>query len=336
MNLESWTVRLWSPLLNDPRDAIFLNLACAIALTMWPLAGLLFYFGSFSWWWLAAYLAAFGTWLDRYTLMLHCISHRPLFNRRVQFLSGSIQWLIGTFMGQTPTAYFVHHMGMHHREGNLLTDLSTTMPYRRDKFTHWLHYWGRFMSLGLFELLRYHHRGGRKKMVQKLLIGELGYLFIIAALAYFVSWQATLVVFVIPVVVMRTLMMAGNWGQHAFVDLSAPDCDFRNSITCINSRYNRRCFNDGYHIIHHLKPSLHYTEMADEFDKNRALYGKEDAIVFDGLDFFEVWLLLMLGKKDKLASHFVQLPSAPVRSREQILALFEQRLTPCQKPLAGA
>jgi fatty acid desaturase len=333
---NAWTTRFWTPILNDPRDAIFLNLGAMMALTVWPAAFALFYLGSFSLWLIVPYAGLLAMWADRYTLMLHCISHRPLFNKRHQAWAGIIQWTVGIFMGQTPTAYFVHHMGMHHREGNLFPDLSSTMPFQRDKFTHWFRYWFRFMTIGLFELLAYHYRGGRKKLAQKLLIGELGYIAAAALLAYFVSLEATLVVFVGPVVVMRTLMMAGNWGQHAFVDARSPDCDFRNSITCINSRYNRRCFNDGYHIIHHLKPSLHYTEMADEFDKNRALYGAEDSIVFQGTDFFGVWLMLMLGQQKKLAEHFVQLPGAPVRTQEQVLGLFHERLAQCELPSGAA
>jgi fatty acid desaturase len=336
VDLAAATSQFWKPLLIDPRDAVFLNLAAMMALTVWPAAFGLFYLRSFSWWLVVPYAAILGMWMDRYTLMLHCISHRPLFSKKYQRFNGIIQWTVGIFLGQTPTAYFVHHMGMHHREGNLFSDLSSTMPYQRDKFSHWLHYWFTFMTVGLFQLLRYHARAGRKKMVQKLLVGELGYFAGVAVLAFFVSAQAALVVFVVPVLVMRTLMMAGNWGQHAFVDPRTPDCDFRNSITCIRSRYNRRCFNDGYHIIHHLKPSLHYTEMADEFDKQRPLYGKEDAIVFEGTDFFGVWLLLMLGQKKKLAKHFVLLPGAPVRSEKEILALFEERLAPFEPPKVAA
>ena len=33
---------------------------------------------------------------------------------------------------------------------------------------------------------------------------------------------------------------------------------------------------------------------SEEFEKNRERYGAEDAIVFRGYDFFEVWALLML------------------------------------------
>jgi len=330
-NIDSRWAKWWARALNDPRDVVFVNLSLGMMLTMWPAAALLYWLalrGQFSWWLLVPYAALFATWFDRFTLMLHCTCHRPLFNRRFKALNDVIPWLVGTAFGQTPTAYFVHHMGMHHREGNLLPDLSTTMPFQRDRFTHWLRYWGRFMTIGLVDLVKYHSRGGRGKMVRRLLLGEGVYWGLAAVLAVWVQLEATLTVFVIPVVLMRTLMMAGNWGQHAFVDPDDPVSDFKNSITCLNSRYNRRCFNDGYHIVHHVKPSLHYTEMPVEFAENQRLYGQHDAIVFDGLDFFEVWLLLMLGKKRTLAKHFVRLPGAPRRTEAEVIALFERRLKP--------
>lgn len=321
--------RFWSQFLNDPRDVVFINLSLAMTLLAWPAAIALFVAQSFSWLWAVAYWVWIGVlFMDRFILMLHCTSHRPLFARKYRFFNYYIPWLLGPLIGETPEAYYVHHMGMHHKEGNLLGDLSTTMPFRRDKFTHWLRYWSRFMTIGLFDLARYHQRAGQTKLLRRLALGEGSFWLACALLAYFVSWQATLVVFVIPVIIVRTLMMAGNWGQHAFVDPDEPANDFKSSITCINTRYNRRCFNDGYHIIHHLKPSLHYTEMADEFHKNREKYGAQDAIVFEGFDFFEVWFLLMTGQKRKLARAFVRLPGAPERTEEDVLALIERRMVP--------
>jgi fatty acid desaturase len=326
-NTTTAWARMWAKALNDPRDVVFINLSLQMTLFLLPAAVLLFVVGSFSWWWAAGYWAfLFVFFLDRFILMLHCTCHRPLFKRKHKLWNNYIPWVLGPLVGESPEAYFVHHMGMHHKEGNLMNDLSTTMPFQRDKFTHWLRYWGRFMTLGLFELFKYHD--GRPKMRRRLLVGELSYWAAIWALALFVSWQATLVVLVIPLFMVRTLMMAGNWGQHAFVDPDEANNDFKSSITCINSRYNRRCFNDGYHIIHHLKPALHYTEMADEFDKAKELYGKQDAIVFSGQDFFSVWLLLMLGQKKRLAKAFVRLPGAPHRTDEEVLELIERRLRP--------
>jgi fatty acid desaturase len=325
-DLGSRWARWWASALNDPRDVVFVNLSVGMTATILPAAFLLFWWGQFSWLWAAVYWIGVGAvFMDRFILMLHCTSHRPLFNKRFRPLNSFIPWVLGPFVGQTPETYFVHHLGMHHKEGNLGGDLSSTMPYQRDRLSHWLRYWARFMVFGLVELTRYQAKKGRTRMVRRLLIGEGSFWLMCALLGALVSVQATLVVFVIPVVIVRTLMMAGNWGQHAFVCPDEPDNDFRNSITCINTRYNRRCFNDGYHIIHHLKPNLQYTEMADEFERHRERYGAEDAIVFDGYDFFQVWLLLMTGRHQQLARAFVRLPGAPERTEADVLALLRHR-----------
>jgi len=119
-------------------------------------------------------------------------------------------------------------------------------------------------------------------------------------------------------------MMAGNWGQHAFIDTTAPENCYRNSITCINTAYNKRCFNDGYHIIHHIKPSMHYTDMPGEFMMNRRIYAMEKAIVFDGLDFFIIWLLLMLKDYKTLSRRFVRLDDS-LKSDEEVITFLKSR-----------
>ncbi|HSY24130.1 MAG TPA: fatty acid desaturase, partial [Polyangiaceae bacterium] len=119
-------------------------------------------------------------------------------------------------------------------------------------------------------------------------------------------------------------MMAGNWAQHAFVDEASPENNYRNSITCINCTYNRRCFNDGYHIGHHLKSTRHWAEMPEEFSRNLPKYADERAIVFEGVDFFGVWMLLMVRRYDLLAKRFVALgASRPADS--EIIALLRSR-----------
>ncbi len=139
-----------------------------------------------------------------------------------------------------------------------------------------------------------------------------------------VNWRATVVVLAVPLVVARFAMMAGNWGQHAFIDEAAPENSYRNSITCINSGYNRRCFNDGYHIGHHLKATRHWTELPEDFLRNGSMYAAEDAIVFSGIDFFGVWVCLMLKRYNLLAKRFVQLGEV-ARSNEETVALLRSR-----------
>ena len=319
--------RTLARLVNDRRDVVFVRLTLG-CLMMAAVGVGLFFVGDWIWALAPVYLLVWAlAFLDRFILMLHCTSHRILYRKEFKALNQLIPWLVGPFFGETPETYFVHHMGMHHPENNLADDLSSTLPYQRDRFSHWLHYFGRFFFGTVFELARYHYQRGNLKMVRRMLIGELGFWVFVAGLSL-VNWQATLVVFVLPVVLVRILMMCGNWGQHAFVDASEPENPYKNSITCINTRYNRRCFNDGYHIHHHVKPRAHWSELPVEFEANREKYGSEDAIVFDGIDFFQVWLFLMLRRYRALARRFVRLPGAPERSEDEVIEFLQSRLRP--------
>jgi hypothetical protein len=166
-----------------------------------------------------------------------------------------------------------------------------------------------------------------RKLAARTLGGEV---FFLAAMSVglWLNWRPTLAVFVFPYVFVRFLMMFGNWGQHAFVDAARPASPYVNSITCINSRYNRRCFNDGYHIGHHVKATRHWSEMPEDFQRNVDTYAKEGAIVFEGIDFFMVWLLLMTGSWRRLARAYVRLPGAPERTEEEIIVLLKERVRP--------
>ena len=318
-------------MLNDARDTsvVWLMLQCAFvagvgaSLFFWPYALHL------SVWYVApVYFALLmGVVLDRFTLMLHFTSHRQLFNKEYKSLNHVIPWLLGPFFGQTPNTYFAHHMGMHHREENLPDDLSSTMRFTRNRITHWLRYYFRFLFIGLPELSLYFYKRNNWKLFGRVLVGEGAY-WSVVGVGLWLRTDAALVVFVIPLVLMRTLMMMGNWTQHSFISQEHPEDPFRSSITCINTRYNRRCFNDGYHILHHIKPRAHWTEHPIEFEKALAEYGSHDAIVFDGVDYFQIWLNMMLGRWGYLADKFVHLEGAPARSKAEVIAFLKSRVQP--------
>ena len=310
--------------INDVRDVPFLRLLLVLTFTIVPSGVAMFVFG-FRWAHAVPHLVAELWFMGPYILMLHNTCHRKFFNKKWASLNHYIPWVLGPFFGETPDTYFAHHVGMHHPENNLPDDLSTTLRYRRDSLWGFTRYFTRFAVGILFELPRYFVRKNRKSLAFKSVIGEFIYFGVMGALAYFVDWRATLAVFIVPYVLTRLLMMCGNWGQHAFVDKDAPENCYRNSITCINAGYNRRCFNDGYHIGHHVKQTRHWTEMPEEFSKNIATYAKERAIVFAGIDFFMVWVYLMLGAYKTLAKAYVQLDEENKLSEAEIIELMKSR-----------
>ena len=315
--------RMAAHFIRDPRDTPFLGLMALLTAVVVPTGVALFLPGPFRWWLAGAHFALVIYFMGPFILMLHNTSHRTLFKRPWGWMNKYIPWVLGPFFGESPETYFAHHVGMHHAENNLENDLSSTLPYRRDSFAHFLAYFLKFFVAGLFQLLGYFAKKRRYSLLMRCAAGELLFYVLVAGLL-FVNWRATLIVFVVPFVVTRFAMLAGNWGQHAFVDEASPANNYRNSITCINSGYNRRCFNAGYHIGHHLKSTRHWTEMPGEFTRNVGTYAAENAIVFTGIDFFVVWVFLMLKRYDWLAQRMVPLGNSQP-SLEESVALLRRR-----------
>ena len=94
--------------------------------------------------------------------------------------------------------------------------------------------------------------------------------------------------------------------------------------TCALPIYNHKCWNDGYHISHHLKPALHWTDHPAHFRQNLAQYASNQAIVFEGIHFLHIFCYLMGKRYDLLARHFVEL-AHPQRSEGEVIALLRTR-----------
>jgi fatty acid desaturase len=316
--------------LYDPRDEVFVRLSLKLGAIMTASMVALYAFfrwapvtGWMKWSLVPVYLVIWGWYSAPAILMLHNTMHRP-FIRRPKWLNRSHPYTMSFFFG-IPTGYAEHHLGMHHVEDNTPDDLSSTMRYRRDSFLHFLVYFGRFFFLIILELPLYLARKRRRAMARRAVVGEALHLTVVAA-AIWLDWRFGLVAFAFPTFAVRFLMMVGNWGQHAFLNPDRKNDGLSNSITCINSGYNHRAFNDGYHIGHHLKANRHWTEMPGDFSDNRDRYAKEGALVFEGLDFFLVSVLLWTGQWKLLAKRFVRLDGE--RSDEEVIAMLKARVRP--------
>lgn len=319
--------RFFLQFIRDKRDLPFIYLTIRISLLMIP-TGLLMYMPFISgwvWWGLAVAYFFMNNFVFKgpFGLMLHCTSHRKFFIKEYGWLNYYLPWFVGPFFGQTPETYFSHHIGMHHPENNLPEDKSTTMPYQRDRFGDFMKYFADFFFLGMIRLTGYFFKKNRWKLLRRSVAGEV--IFILGCVGLsFVNFPATLMVFILPFLISRFVMMVGNWGQHAFIDPEDPGNAYTNSVTCINSKYNHKCWNDGYHISHHIKPTLHWTEHPNHLQENRAEYVKNRAFVFEGLDFLGVFSLLMRKKYDKLADHIVNLDNM-FSSKEELIELMKYR-----------
>ncbi len=302
--------RFFLRLIRDERDLPFIYLALKITFTIIPLAVLL-YMPFVNGWWFALAAVAYHflnnvSFKGPFGLMLHCTSHRNLFKKEYGFLNHYIPWVLSPFFGHSPETYFAHHVGMHHAENNLEEDESSTMPFQRDSAKDFTKYFASFLFAGIYHLVTYFFRKKRKRLMYRAVRGELTFFAFCGAMC-FLNWQATVIVFLVPFFLFRFVAMFGNWAQHAFIDATDPGNHYKNSITCINTNYNHKCWNDGYHISHHVRPTMHWTEHPTFFRQTLDQYSANDAIVFDGIHFLHVSIWLLRKRYDLLARHFVDL-----------------------------
>jgi fatty acid desaturase len=320
--LERWFL----PKLRDPRDLDLVRAGLALSAFAWTGALAFVALDLPAWAVLLWVPLVFAGRAGRATLLIHATSHRALFKPGHPILERWLPWAMGPFYGQTPGSFFVHHMGMHHPENNLEADQSSTLAYRRDRPGDFLHYWARFFFVGAPHLLRYLRLRRRDKLARRFLVGEGAWL---AALGLLLLLRpvAAVGLLLVPMVLMRFFMMSGNWAQHAFVDLDDPDNAHRNSTCLTDARYNHNCFNDGYHIVHHLKPALHWTEMPGFLHAHLEQFGRQDAVVFSGVANNQViWWWLMTQRWDRLAAHLVDLPGAPQRDSDAKIRFLQGRV----------
>jgi fatty acid desaturase len=316
--------RFWLKYINDKRDLPFIHLLTAIHILVIPLAVFLYTPVLNGWYWWLAYIPYFYLanlyFKGSFGLMLHCIVHRKLFKKGYTWLYNWIIWGVCPFFGHTPETYFAHHMGMHHVENNLPDDASSTLRYQRDSLRGFLTYYLRFLFLGFKETFQYFFNRKRKKFYVRLTFGEISF-YVFCVGMCFVNFQATLWIFIIPFLFARMVMMLGNWAQHAFID---PYDLEENTINCINTKYNQKCWNDGYHAVHHIRPALHYTDIPAEFLKNKDMFAKKKVYVFDGIHYLHIFVWLMTKRYDKLADNIVNINNM-WSSREEVIASMKER-----------
>jgi fatty acid desaturase len=324
----SWYDRFWLRLMTDKRDLPFIYLLTKLHLFIISTAIILYTPLLTGWWWWAAAVPYFFFsqfyFKGRFGLMFHCLCHRKTFKKQYQWwLHKYITWIVCPFFGHAPEGYFSHHIGMHHIENNTEEDTSSTMAYQRDSLKDFLAYFFNFLFLGVKNTFLYLYYRKRKKLYTQLTVGE--YVFIAFCIGMcFVNLKATLVVFVVPLLFARLVMMLGNWAQHSFIDGTNPENLYTNSINCINTKYNTVCWNDGYHIIHHLRPGMHYTEMPGEFLKRKDEFARNKAIVFDGIHYLHIFTFLLTKRYDKLAHNLVNINNMFASNEEAIMLLKER------------
>lgn len=96
-------------------------------------------------------------------------------------------------------------------------------------------------------------------------------------------------------------------------------------------KFNHKCWNDGYHICHHVNPTLHWTEHPEYFRSNLDKFAENRSVVFAGLNFLDIFILLMRKRYDLLAERFVSL-GGQFKNDEEVIAHLKSRVVPIPFP----
>jgi len=278
-------------------------------------------------------ITVYVLFIKSFNYMQHYSSHRPMFKSTPagKFFAVLITHVMAPILGVPPGLYRIHHIVMHHAENNIFPwDLSATHHYQRDSFTQFIGYWLRF-CIGVHIQLPYVclKRGGKEAM-------ELFYTMLFTPTLYFggtyllsyinpvFAWYGLF----LPYCVTCFLLMLGNWGQHLFVDPKRHESNYGHTYSCINNSHNQRSFNDGYHVLHHINASLHWSQLPLTFTNNFAKFVKEDSLVFEGIDYFLLTIIVFAQQWKIVAKFYKHIGPGPAPSTEEIIVRLKSLCVP--------
>jgi hypothetical protein len=224
-------IRWAGSVVRTPSDIIYLS--HVLLITIFGLSNAIILFFRFNWIQAVLQYVMLGLFLGPFSIISHHAIHRRwLFSKEYRWLDIYCPYVLGPIMGQTWNSFYYHHKH-HHVEDNGPNDLSSTIRYQRDSGLHLAAYLGRFLFLNEVLLPLYYIRTGNISFALNFIVGDYGCFAIYFLLAR-LNLKATLVVFVIPLILWRIAVMTNNWGQHMFVDDDVPTSSYRSSITLID------------------------------------------------------------------------------------------------------
>ena len=322
--------RISQQVLRDPRDTPALRIMVSLTLTAVPIFLLQLYLGKPRLLLVMAfYLSLTGLKFQRSVRMFsakHLEAHHPqgYFSGKYNQVFGRyVEFFLGYFYGDLPELGRTVHVRLHHKENGGLEDNASTLRYDRANPLHFFLYLSDniWTTLGLAPYAYFRAKGDVKNQ-RRMLWGIVRY-FIYFAAVFLYDWRTGILYVAVPLLTMNFIMAITSWVQHAFCDQEHPEDYFVNTVTV----YDEVNFmNEGYHLCHHHRSGLHWTEMPTHMERLRDKMRESGSLVFRDMDFMELFIeLTLLRRMDVLAEKLV--PWEPM-THEQRLALLVSRTKP--------
>jgi fatty acid desaturase len=316
--------------LRDSRDTPALRIMVSLTLTVVPIFVLQLVLGKprilLA---IAFYLSLCGLKFQRSVRMFsakHMEAHRPqgYFSEKYdRFFGRYVEFFLGYFYGDLPELGRTVHVRLHHKENGGPDDNASTKGYDRTRPLHFFWYLSDniWTALG-FSPYAYFKARGDEKNRSRMIWGITRY-FLYFGAVFIYDWRIGIVYVLVPLLSMNFIMAITSWVQHAFCDPEHPDDYFACTVTIFDEL---NFMNEGYHLCHHHRSSLHWAELPAHQECIRDKMKESGSLVFRDLDFMELFIeLTLLRRMDVLANKLV--PWEPMK-HEQKLALLAKRTKP--------